>query len=380
MKSLRQMARLAALGLVLALGVAQTPAQSFYSLQHTNWPPLPFLPFAVTVYDFGDGIFAYDDLAVDYDQWQLARQQAMMESNPPPAPGEGGGGEPPDLPPAYNFTTNDLWVEIVLVTNKDVSLIIHAPDTNAYDLYRTFELIGNHATNSVWRWVGRGTNGQSLRFFNVRCRHAFYMLGSDVDSDSDGLSDAFEVLSSKTSPGTNHTYSAEWTDLECWLRSNILVNDPEQDCGNEQNTQFETTVAVLGNNVIVAWVDSNQGVFGLGSDPNYTQDEIHFTNRPPRLVGYAVSRDGGVTFQDMYVPPLARAGDPINDDGDAGDPVLAVDQASEIVYLSGTSPRNEGWEGIPLWKSTDGGVTFANPVIVLDGFSITNSEDRKSVV
>jgi hypothetical protein len=92
------------------------------------------------------------------------------------------------------------------------------------------------------------------------------------------------------------------------------------------------------------------------------------------LVGYAVSRDGGVTFQDMYVPPLARYGEPTNNDGDAGDPVLAVDQALDIVYLAGTSPRNNGWEGIPLWKSLDGGVTFSNPVIVLDGVGIINTD------
>jgi hypothetical protein len=347
----------------MVLGGSQAWAQSYYSLQHTNWPPFPFLPFDVPVLDLGDGIFAYDDLSVDYDQLRAARQQTLMqgENEPPPPPGEGGGEGNGDVqvPLAYDFTTNDLWVEIVLVTNKDISLIIHAPDTNAYDLYRTFELIGSHATNSVWRWVGRGTNGQSLNFFNVRCRHAFYMLGSGVDSDSDGLSDAFEVLSSRTSPATNHTYSVELTDLEWWLRSNILVSDPEQDCGNEQNSQFETTVAVVGSNLVVAWVDSNQGVYALGENGA-------LTNYTPRMTGYAVSRDGGVTFEDKGLPPLCTNNPAISsDDGDAGDPVLAVDRASGVVYLAGTSMRSSsGYKGIPLWKSTNGGVTFNIPITV----------------
>ncbi|MBE0540426.1 MAG: exo-alpha-sialidase [Verrucomicrobia bacterium] len=180
-----------------------------------------------------------------------------------------------------------------------------------------------------------------------------------MDSDSDGLTDAFEVLSSKTSPATNHTYSAELTDLEWWLRSNILVNDPEQDCGNEQNSQFETTVVVLGSYVVVAWVDSNQGVYALGQN-----DDL--ANYTPRMVGYAVSHDGGVTFEDRSVPPLAREGNPTDDDGDAGDPVLAADRASGVVYLVGTSPRNEGHKGIPHWKSGEGGVTFGSPTIVRD--------------
>ena len=60
---------------------------------------------------------------------------------------------------------------------------------------------------------------------------------------------------------------------------------------------------------------------------------------------------------------MSREGGPKDNDGDAGDPVLAVDQTSGIVYLAGTSPRNNGSNGIPVWKSTDGGVTFSSPVI-----------------
>src|SRR6185369_2819653 len=93
-----------------------------------NWPPLPFLPFETAVYDLGDGFLAYADLAVDYFQW---RQQAVTESAPPPPPGEGGGGtnEVANGPLAYCcYTTNDLWVQVVFVTNGTVALIIHAPD------------------------------------------------------------------------------------------------------------------------------------------------------------------------------------------------------------------------------------------------------------
>jgi hypothetical protein len=165
----------------------------------------------------------------------------------------------------------------------------------------------------------------------------------------------YEELVTKTSPTTNHSVNALYIDLEM---VNVLVNDPEQDCGNEQNTQFETTCAVLGTNVIVGYVDSNPGVYGLGTDER-------LTNYTPRLVGYATSRDGGATFEDRGVPPLSTR-DPatIADDGDAGDPVLAVDTASQIVYLVGTSSRNLGSNGIPLWKSVDGGASFTNPLVV----------------
>jgi hypothetical protein len=44
---------------------------------------------------------------------------------------------------------------------------------------------------------------------------------------------------------------------------NLLVNDLVQDYANEQNTQFESTVAVFNGSVIVAYVDANQGGYSV---------------------------------------------------------------------------------------------------------------------
>jgi hypothetical protein len=199
--------------------------------------------------------------------------------------------------------------------------------------------------------------------------------GLPVDTDGDGLPDYFEDRNGNGNydSGTDlsdwqnaYTFTNGLNDLQNYeLTFNVLVNDPMKDYGNEQNTQFESTCAVLNGNIIVAYVDSNQGVYALGAD-------LRLTNYTPQFVAYSVSVDGGVTFQDKGVPPLARAGDPTNDDGDAGNPVLAVDRASSIVYLAGTSPRNAGTNGIPLWKSTDGGLTFGTPIIVRE--DITTSD------
>jgi hypothetical protein len=54
--------------------------------------------------------------------------------------------------------------------------------------------------------------------------------------------------------------------------------------------------------------------------------------------------------------------------GDAGDPVLAFDRASGVMYFVGTSERNvDGDDGIPLWKSIDNGSSFARcPTIRTD--------------
>ena len=101
---------------------------------------------------------------------------------------------------------------MLAVSNRTVTLVIHAPDTNVYDLFRTFALTDHAVTNSEWRWVGRGTNAQRLSFPDVRCRQAFYLLASGMDTDGDQLSDAFETLVSKTSPATNRTFYSTGLD------------------------------------------------------------------------------------------------------------------------------------------------------------------------
>jgi hypothetical protein len=181
------------------------------------------------------------------------------------------------------------------------------------------------------------------------------------DPDGDGLTNLQEYQG-----GFNPTHKDE----------NLLVNDPAQDNGSEQNSQFESTIAVFNDRVIVAFVDSNQfpgpepragGVYGLGSSSL-------LPDRTPRFVGYSVLHPGNTVFTDIGKPPLSTLNTPSDptDDGDAGDPVLAVDKTSGIVYMVGTSPRNAGHKGIPLWKSTDGGVNFGNPITVRP--DITNTD------
>jgi hypothetical protein len=75
------------------------------------------------------------------------------------------------------------------------------------------------------------------------------------------------------------------------------------------------------------------------------------------MVAYSVSLDGGQTFADMGVPPLL----PGATNGDAGDPVLALDRVARSVYYVATSePTHSGGRlnGVPLWKSADKGATF----------------------
>ena len=253
-------------------------------------PPLPGNPFPeLPVYPLDERNFVFDDRQVDYEQLRREAGDAPVAATQ--SFDRGAALE------ALGERASEL--RICRGSNSVTLTITNAAEGKVFDLFRTFELLGDAITNSFWFWVTNGSNGQSFTFPTCPCPRVFYVLGCTNDTDGEGLSDAFEVLVNKTSPTNAYSVNALYTDLQM---VNVLVNDPEQDCGNEQNTQFESTCAVLGSNVIVAYVDSNRGVYGLGND-GYG----YLTSRAPRLVGYALSRNRGQSFHDQDAPPLSRA-------------------------------------------------------------------------
>lgn len=120
------------------------------------------------------------------------------------------------------------------------------------------------------------------------------------------------------------------------------VNNPAADT-TAQDTQSETTIAVLPNTPVIAFNDSG----------SYTGSNNHFT-------GYAQSTNSGNTWTDKGALPAST-------EGDAGDPVLAAHAASGSLYLS-TLGFNTG-ENVQVFKSTDAGNTFGAPVNGTPGYA-----------
>ena len=70
-----------------------------------------------------------------------------------------------------------------------------------YGIFATTNLVGNPATNSVWTWLGQGTNCGTYQAVNQATNASFYVLGGpQLASDGSGWTVAFEALI----PNWNH--------------------------------------------------------------------------------------------------------------------------------------------------------------------------------
>jgi hypothetical protein len=87
------------------------PIGNFYSAQNPDLPPLPGNFAGLPAWDMGNGNYLVDD--IDYSP-DGGRIHAML-SGPPGLPGGGGGGGSGGVLPLWkpDFTTNELWLQII---------------------------------------------------------------------------------------------------------------------------------------------------------------------------------------------------------------------------------------------------------------------------
>jgi hypothetical protein len=226
---------------------------TFYSIQNSNQPPLPFNLFPeLDVYALSDapGRYWVDDRDVDY---AALREQSEMESalssleqqsgqnsaqGPPPIPG-GGGGVGGVGGGGYQYrayTSADLWLQVAGTTNAGTLngtayLVIHAPSgatNDVYDLFATTNL-----APSAWQWVLRTTAGETnLIVTGLAGPNEFFILGTMLlASDGSGLTVAYEHLVGSALSSDNYGTPNAWylqNDLNP-LIPGIATQDPDQD-------------------------------------------------------------------------------------------------------------------------------------------------------
>lgn len=115
-------------------------------------------------------------------------------------------------------TGTNVWIKnmsAVLAGNGTVDVIFTITGGTAggrYDAFATAAL-ASPVTNADWAWLGQGVNCGSYGL-NLANSEAFLILGTALDSDEDGLTDAYERLVSHTDPYNPDSDGDGWTDGE----------------------------------------------------------------------------------------------------------------------------------------------------------------------
>ena len=165
-------------------------------------------------------------------------------------------------------TTNDLWLQLGYNGSGARAMYIHVPLSTAgtnsmFDVYLTTNLLRNvpglNLTN--WQYVTRVAPGQTNLLLPTfpGAQACFYRLGTLLDSDGDGLPDAYENLVSHTdpnSPGNGDAISPSglpWR-LELARKYSVVIyaNNPTatQGGGNGQCTVYLPTNAPAGGTTV----------------------------------------------------------------------------------------------------------------------------------
>ncbi len=135
-----------------------------------------------------------------------------------------------------------------------------------YDIFSATNLLGNHITNTVWQWEDVGYTCHSYIFTNQPEQMKYFILGTTNDTDADLLTDAYELLVSKTLFNDADTDNDGMPDG--WEVHNGLnpldpadaSDDPDGDwLTNFQEYNGGTNSSNPHDLMVVAWGDNSDG-------------------------------------------------------------------------------------------------------------------------
>jgi hypothetical protein len=123
------------------------------------------------------------------------------------------------------FTNSQIWITNFSIvsysgtgTNRHATVqfqIAGGQDNVLYDVFANSILSPGSSTNA-WAWMGEGRHCVTYQMTNFPTTSAFVILGTPLDSDGDGLTDAYELLVSKTDPNASDSDGsglADWWQI-----------------------------------------------------------------------------------------------------------------------------------------------------------------------
>ncbi|HEY1663622.1 MAG TPA: LamG domain-containing protein [Verrucomicrobiae bacterium] len=178
--------------------------------------------------------------------------------------------QPVGLTTGYNGTNSyNVWLTNVTASaanNGTVTFTIGGGGSGVpYDVFANSVLNFSATTNYPWSWMGQGYQWNTYSITNIGSSICFIILGTPQDTDGDGLTDAYELLGSKSS--TTNTDSSGDGLSDAWdvlLGLSVFTNQNAQP-GTRSNFSYNS----------VDWLSGTTGVrtnsAAMDNEGNITQ-------------------------------------------------------------------------------------------------------------
>jgi len=92
--------------------------------------------------------------------------------------------------------------------------IVGGVESMAYDVFSTTNFVGSSMNDSVWTWLGKGTNCGAYYITNQAKAQTFYLLGGTLAADGSGLTIAYERLISSSLTSDPYGTPTAWYLLQ----------------------------------------------------------------------------------------------------------------------------------------------------------------------
>jgi hypothetical protein len=128
------------------------------------------------------------------------------------------------------ITSTNVWITNVTETavsgGMNMTFTIQGGSGAPYDVFAN-SVLAFGTSGTPWAWMGQGYHGNIYTLTNLPSTTCFLILGSSQDSDFDGLTDAYELLVSKTNPNNADTDGDGISDSDEILGgTNPLTSNP----------------------------------------------------------------------------------------------------------------------------------------------------------